>query len=168
MSLSSLTQDDIHLHYYVKHADVLLVTFAVNDLASLSIARKIKLTADMNMIGGGVRKTPVVLVGCKSDTGREVESSELLKLARDLDCTYVETSSAEGRNCALPFRTAIKLFNYGCPQSDSLSVPDSRSAKKGIVKKCKHFLGVNPGPRRDISPSRRRSRTPEITVSMEY
>lgn len=136
----------------------------------------------------GSQKVPVVLVGCKGDTPRDVGSNaELGKLARDMECSYVETSSAEGRNCALPFRTAIKLFNCttGCNNgSDVHSSPDHKGTghrRSAIVRKCRNFLGINhpstaAGGRQDYSGTGRgirnsRSHTPEpitITVSMEY
>ncbi len=122
-------------------------------------------------------RLPVVLVGCKGDTPREVGSnSELVQLARDLDCSYVETSSAEGRNCALPFRTAIKLYNFiGCHDDHHTSCDPKPAGTRSsaIVRKCRNLLGMNQGggARRDHSPSHHRSRTPDpitITVSMEY
>lgn len=127
----------------------------------------------------GSAKVPVVLVGCKGDTPRDVGSNaDLGKLARDMECSYVETSSAEGRNCALPFRTAIKLFNCttGCNNntSDVHSSPDHKGPGhrgSAIVRKCRNFLGMNPPAVGRQDWGRNRSHTPEpitITVSMEY
>ena len=101
-------------------------------------------------------------------------NSDLVQLAREMDCSYVETSSAEGRNCGLPFRTAIKLLNYHVCRGDAHSTPDQKVGVRNsaIVRKCRNFLGMNQGGvKRESSPSRQRSRTPEpitITVSLEY
>ncbi len=155
-----------------------MITFAINDLSSLTKAKQIKSLVDSSSKGHAHRKVPVVLIGCKGDTSREVgTNAELVKLAREMDCSYVETSSAEGRNCGLPFRTAIKLLNFsgGCHNDTHLS-PDHKLSSKSsaIVRKCRNLLGINSqggGVKQESSPaSQQRSHTPEpitITVSQE-
>ena len=96
----------------------------------------------------------------------------MLKISRELECSYVETSSADGHNCVLPFKTAVKLYNYtySDAHSDFYDSSEHKITKTSLVKKCKNFLGVNQSNKREASPVRLGSRTPEsitITISME-
>lgn len=59
----------------------------------------------INVVGGGVGQVPMVVVGNKSDLDmqRVVLTTEGQKLARDLQCGFVETSVKDGLNVTEAF-----------------------------------------------------------------
>jgi hypothetical protein len=150
-------QDDRHITYYFSFSHVLLLLFALNDRSSLVRAQQIRRKADSHWHGS--RRIPAVLVGCKDDTTREISTTEALSVAKELDCCYVETSAAEGYNCVLPFKTAVKMYSHMTYRASELSDSGDHSHKRSnsIISKCKTLLSpMNQFKRdlRDLSPAR--------------
>ena len=135
-----------------------MLTFAMDRPSSLSEARRIRKHADH--LTGPSQKLPVVLVGCKSDLEMKVSTMEAMAAAQDLECSYVETSSADNHNCALAFKTAVRLLSHA--QSEPTSPQShhhhhhgnyinhySPRPRRALVYRCKALLGVAHG-RKDV------------------
>ena len=142
--------------YYFSFSHVLLLLFALNDRSSFHKARQIRQKADAHWHGS--RPISTVLVGCKGDTERQVSTSEALAVAKELDCCYVETSAAEGHNCALPFKTAVKMYSHLYTERfDLIDSGEHTHGKttRGIIRKLLSPISL-PGKResRDLSPLR--------------
>ena len=153
LSLSLSSQDDRHIMYYFSFSHVLLLLFALNDRSSFHKARQIRQKADAHWHGS--RPISTVLVGCKGDTERQVSTSEALAVAKELDCCYVETSAAEGHNCALPFKTAVKMYSHLYTERfDLIDSGEHTHGKttRGIIRKLLSPISL-PGKResRDLS-----------------
>ena len=132
----------------------MLLLFSLNDRSSLARAQQIRHKADSHWHGS--RRISAVLVGCKGDTIREVTTSEALTVAKELDCCYVETSAAEGYNCTLPFKTAVKMYSHMYRSTDTYDNNDHTSHNKrssGILSKCKTLLSPMSQLRRDLRES---------------
>lgn len=146
-------QDDTHIEHYLSTADVLLLAFAMDRPSSLSEAKRIRKHADH--LTGPSQKLPVVLVGCKSDLEMKVSTMEAMATAQDLECSYVETSSADDRNCGLAFKTAVRLHTHAqnepsSPQNHHHHHSNyihhySPRPTRALVHRCKALLGVAHG-----------------------
>lgn len=94
---------------------------------------------------------------------REVTTSEALSIAKELDCGYVETSAAEGYNCALPFKTAVKMYTHLYADRQELldSGDHTHKHSRNLMHKCKVLLSPIKRELREFSPIRLAARTPE-------
>ena len=140
--------------YYFSFSHVLLLLFDLNDRSSFRKARLIRQKADAHWHGS--RPISTVLVGCKGDMERKVSTSEALAVAKELDCCYVETSAAEGHNCALPFKTAVKMYShlYTDPSDIMDSGEHSNKSSRGIIRRLLSPMSSGKRESRDLSPLR--------------
>lgn len=135
-------QEDSHLNYYFSTADVLLLAFSLSSKTSLERAKEIRLLANSSC--GRHSKLPAVLVGTKLDLAaeREVSFKDGLATAKELGCSYMETSAASNIGVLEAFSAAVRLAGhgwapsqtdvFGCGCALGLDIKVQRSAKKSV------------------------------------
>ena len=142
-------QEHNHVKYYFTAADVLVLAFSLTDRSSLEAAKELRRFADTCC-----DRLPAVLVGTKLDLEKErtISYEEGATAAKELGCSYNETSAATNSNVLQAFQMAVRLTVLqrrstldlcGCGCAMGLEKRLHRSAKKsvkGLVSKCTHFL----------------------------
>ena len=131
---------------------MVLLAFSLSSKSSLERAKEIRLLADCSR--GRHSKLPAVLVGTKLDLAadRQVTFRDGLATAKELGCSYVETSAANNIGVHEAFSTAIRLANhslslsksdmFGCGCTLGLDIKVHCSAKKsvkGLLRKWSNF-----------------------------
>ena len=145
-------QEHNHVKYYFTAADVLVLAFSLTDRSSLEAAKELRRFADTCCDQHS--RLPAVLVGTKLDLEKErtISYEEGATAAKELGCSYNETSAATNSNVLQAFQMAVRLTVLqrrstldlcGCGCAMGLEKRLHRSAKKsvkGLVSKCTHFL----------------------------
>ena len=145
-------QEHSHVKYYFAAADVLVLTFSLTGRSSLEAAKELRRFADTCCDQHS--RMPAVLVGTKLDLEKErtISYEEGAATAKELGCSYKETSAATNSNVLQAFQMAVRLTILqrrstmdlcGCGCAMGLEKRLHRSAKKsvkGLVSRCTHFL----------------------------
>lgn len=138
-------QEYSQLCYHFCTADVLLIAFSLTESSTFETALKIRKLA--NSYCGQLSRIPAVLVGTKLDQDdmRAVGYEEGASAAKNLDCSYIETSAAINCGVVNAFTQAVRLVP-SCVPEDNLQQsvyklqPVEKKKCRSAVKSVKGFL----------------------------
>lgn len=126
------------MQYYFGAANVLLLVFSLTDKSSLETAKKLRRFADS--CSSNHSWLPAVLVGTKQDLEqeRQVSFEEGLATAKELGCSYVETSAATNKNVLQAFHIAVRLLALQSSSGKSTMDLFRCGCASGLEKKLHH------------------------------
>ncbi len=141
-------QEYNQLRYHFSTADVLLIAFSLTDSSSLDTALHIRQLA--NGYCGQFSRIPAVLIGTKLDldSTRVVGFEEGVSVAKEVGCSYIETSAASNRGVGKAFAKAVQMVPCSMPDYDMQGhvhrLQKKRSSStlrsvKGLLRRCSAF-----------------------------
>ena len=111
-----------------------------------------KIRQEANSYCGHLSKLPAILVGTKLDLDhkRAVEFEEGMAIAKELNCSYIETSAAGDRGVIEAFIKAVNLVPDNSPveslqeclcklQIEKKARRSTMKSVKGFIKRCSSF-----------------------------
>ena len=128
------------MQYYFGAANVLLLVFSLTDKSSLETAKELRQFADSCCSNRSWLKLPAVLVGTKQDLEqeRQISFEEGLAAAKELGCSYVETSAATNKNVLQAFHTAVRLTALQSSSAKSTMDLFRCGCASGLERKLQH------------------------------